>query len=133
MIYLLHQLCLHDSAFSYLRSYTFHTCFSSRSCFSPCSQSVYSFQPIKQCVLRAYKILFLDVLIPLGMPHPTPHLFSHLFSHLVSQSEKQRIIWAYKILFLDVLFPLGVNRIIFVDSDQVIRTDLGELMDMDIK
>eukprot|EP00798_Chlamydomonas_sp_ICE-L_P006278 gene6278-2909_t len=52
---------------------------------------------------------------------------------LHKQSEKQRIIWAYKILFLDVLFPLDVNRIIFVDSDQVVRTDLGELMDMDIQ
>ncbi len=36
-----------------------------------------------------------------------------------SQTDKQRIIWAYKILFLDVLFPLSVDRIIFVDSDQV--------------
>jgi hypothetical protein len=51
---------------------------------------------------------------------------------LTHQSEKQRIIWAYKILFLDVLFPLDVDRIIFVDSDQVVRADLGELMDMDI-
>ena len=25
----------------------------------------------------------------------------------------------YKILFLDVLFPLNVNKIIFVDADQV--------------
>jgi len=40
---------------------------------------------------------------------------------------------AYKILFLDVLFPLDVNRVIFVDSDQVVRTDLQELMDMDLK
>lgn len=45
-------------------------------------------------------------------------------SWLHQQTEKQRIIWAYKILFLDVLFPLSVNRIIFCDSDQIIRTDL---------
>lgn len=51
---------------------------------------------------------------------------------LRAQTEKQRIIWAYKILFLDVLFPLDVNRIIFVDSDQVIRGDLAELMDIDL-
>lgn len=52
---------------------------------------------------------------------------------MLPQTDKQRIIWAYKILFLDVLFPLNVDRIIFVDSDQVVRTDLGELYDMDIK
>lgn len=52
---------------------------------------------------------------------------------LRAQKEKQRIIWAYKILFLDVLFPLDVGRIIFVDSDQVIRGDVAELMDIDLK
>lgn len=52
---------------------------------------------------------------------------------LRAQTEKQRIIWAYKILFLDVLFPLDVGRIIFVDSDQVIRGDLAELMDIDLQ
>lgn len=52
---------------------------------------------------------------------------------LRAQTEKQRIIWAYKILFLDVLFPLDLGRIIFVDSDQVIRGDLAELMDIDMK
>lgn len=39
---------------------------------------------------------------------------------LHQQTEKQRIIWGYKILFLDVLFPLAVDKIIFVDADQVI-------------
>ncbi len=34
----------------------------------------------------------------------------------------------YKILFLDVLFPLDVKKIIFVDADQVVRTDMMELM-----
>jgi hypothetical protein len=43
---------------------------------------------------------------------------------LFKQTEKQRIIWAYKILFLDVLFPLSVNRIIYVDADQVIQQAL---------
>lgn len=52
---------------------------------------------------------------------------------LHKQTDKQRIIWAYKILFLDVLFPLDVPRMIFVDSDQVIRTDLAELYNMDLK
>ena len=49
------------------------------------------------------------------------------------QTEKQRIIWAYKILFLDVLFPLDVERVIFVDSDQIVFADLHELYNMDLK
>jgi hypothetical protein len=38
-----------------------------------------------------------------------------------------------QILFLDVLFPLELERVIFVDSDQIVRTDLKELIDMDIE
>jgi hypothetical protein len=52
---------------------------------------------------------------------------------LHKQTDKQRVIWAYKILFLDVLFSLDVPRMIFVDSDQVVRTDLAELYNMDLK
>lgn len=81
---------------------------------------------------------------------------------LHKQKEKQRIIWAYKILFLDVIFPLSLEKVllflgsclttvlfccfscqlhrrkmhaqvIFVDADQVVRADVGELYDMDIK
>lgn len=52
---------------------------------------------------------------------------------LHKQKEKQRIIWAYKILFLDVLFPLSLKKVIFVDADQVVRADMGELYDMDLK
>ncbi|KAF6085164.1 UDP-glucose glycoprotein glucosyltransferase 2 [Phyllostomus discolor] len=48
------------------------------------------------------------------------------------QTEKQRIIWGYKILFLDVLFPLAVDKIIFVDADQIVRHDLKELRDLDL-
>lgn len=51
---------------------------------------------------------------------------------LNQQKEKQRIIWGYKILFLDVLFPLHVKKIIFVDADQIVRTDLQELYDLDL-
>jgi UDP-glucose:glycoprotein glucosyltransferase len=51
---------------------------------------------------------------------------------LHQQSEKQRIMWGYKILFLDVLFPLNVKKIIFVDADQVVRTDMMELMNFDL-
>ncbi|XP_074311136.1 UDP-glucose:glycoprotein glucosyltransferase-like [Silene latifolia] len=52
---------------------------------------------------------------------------------LHKQAEKQRIIWAYKILFLDVIFPLSLDKVIFVDADQIVRADMGELYDMDIK
>ncbi|PIC54988.1 hypothetical protein B9Z55_000453 [Caenorhabditis nigoni] len=52
---------------------------------------------------------------------------------LHQQTEKQRVMWGYKILFLDVLFPLNVDKIIFVDADQVVRADLLELMDFDLK
>ncbi|KAM4046531.1 UDP-glucose:glycoprotein glucosyltransferase 2 [Anomaloglossus baeobatrachus] len=51
---------------------------------------------------------------------------------LHQQTEKQRIIWGYKILFLDVLFPLAVDKIIFVDADQIVRTDLKQLRDYDL-
>ncbi|KAG7385218.1 UDP-glucose:glycoprotein glucosyltransferase 2 [Phytophthora boehmeriae] len=52
---------------------------------------------------------------------------------LRQQTEKQRIIWGYKILFLDVLFPLGVQKIIYVDADQVVRADLKELWELDMQ
>ena len=52
---------------------------------------------------------------------------------LNQQTEKQRIIWGYKILFLDVMFPLDVKKILFVDTDQIVRADLTELRDMDLK
>lgn len=51
---------------------------------------------------------------------------------LHQQTEKQRVMWGYKILFLDVLFPLNVDKIIFVDADQVVRADLLELMNLDL-
>eukprot|EP00441_Pelagodinium_beii_P019352 CAMPEP_0197670380 /NCGR_PEP_ID=MMETSP1338-20131121/74435_1 /TAXON_ID=43686 ORGANISM="Pelagodinium beii, Strain RCC1491" /NCGR_SAMPLE_ID=MMETSP1338 /ASSEMBLY_ACC=CAM_ASM_000754 /LENGTH=226 /DNA_ID=CAMNT_0043250115 /DNA_START=132 /DNA_END=809 /DNA_ORIENTATION=- len=54
-------------------------------------------------------------------------------SWLNYQQEKQRLIWAYKILFLDVLFPMDIPRVIFVDSDLVVRADLRELWDLDMQ
>ncbi|KAG6833463.1 hypothetical protein H0H87_006830 [Tephrocybe sp. NHM501043] len=53
-------------------------------------------------------------------------------SWLREQTEKQRIIWAYKILFLDVLFPMDLEKVIFVDADQIVRADLKELIDLDL-
>ena len=52
---------------------------------------------------------------------------------LRGQTEKQRIIWGYKILFLDVIFPLDIPKVIYVDADQVVRADLKELWDMDLR
>ncbi|XP_075963255.1 UDP-glucose:glycoprotein glucosyltransferase 1 isoform X3 [Anarhichas minor] len=52
---------------------------------------------------------------------------------LHQQTEKQRVIWGYKILFLDVLFPLAVDKIIFVDADQIVRADLKDLRDFDLE
>lgn len=49
------------------------------------------------------------------------------------QREKQRTIWGYKILFLDVLFPQDLKKVIFVDADQVARTDMKELVDIDLE
>ena len=53
-------------------------------------------------------------------------------SWVLRQTEKQRIIWAYKILFLDVIFPMSLDRVIYVDADQVVRSDLMDLQRMDI-
>lgn len=55
-----------------------------------------------------------------------PHWLRH-------QTEKQREIWGYKILFLDVLFPLSLDKVIFVDADQIVRTDMIELVNHDLK
>ena len=52
---------------------------------------------------------------------------------LRAQKEKQREIWGYKILFLDVLFPLSLDKVIFVDADQIVRTDMYELVTLDLK
>ena len=51
---------------------------------------------------------------------------------LRSQREKQREIWGYKILFLDVLFPLDLDRVIFVDADQIVRADMHELVALEL-
>jgi UDP-glucose:glycoprotein glucosyltransferase len=52
---------------------------------------------------------------------------------LRKQEEKQRVIWGYKILFLDVLFPVDMHKVIYIDADQVVRGDLRELWETDLK
>lgn len=36
-------------------------------------------------------------------------------------------------VFLDVLFPLSLKKIVFVDADQIVRTDLKDLFDLDLE
>lgn len=52
---------------------------------------------------------------------------------LRQQREKQREIWGYKMLFLDVLFPLSLEKVIFVDADQIVRTDMYDLVTHDLE
>lgn len=61
-------------------------------------------------------------------------LITYKWPHwLRSQSEKQREIWGYKILFLDVLFPTSLEKVIFVDADQIVRTDMYDLIKFDLE
>ncbi|KAL0242724.1 hypothetical protein GEMRC1_005287 [Eukaryota sp. GEM-RC1] len=53
-------------------------------------------------------------------------------SWLLEQSSKHRVMWANKILFLDVLFPLSVDRVMFMDSDQVARADVKDIFFTDM-
>ncbi|EAX94740.1 hypothetical protein TVAG_480210 [Trichomonas vaginalis G3] len=52
---------------------------------------------------------------------------------LPREEARQRTFWGYKILFLDVMFPNDLRRVIYIDSDQIIRTDMRELMTMDFE
>ena len=61
-------------------------------------------------------------------------LITYKWPHwLRAQSEKQREIWGYKILFLDVLFPTSLDKVIFVDADQIVRTDMYDLVTHDLE
>lgn len=93
---------------------------------------------------HSVKFWFVEDFLSPSFKHLLPHLsarygfayelISYAWPHwLRAQSEKQRTIWGYKILFLDVLFPLDLDRILFVDADQIVRTDLYELATMDLQ
>lgn len=78
---------------------------------------------------------FLSPSFKSSLPHLAAHyrfdyaLVTYKWPHwLRAQSEKQREIWGYKILFLDVLFPLSLEKVIFVDADQIVRTDMHDLV-----
>ena len=83
---------------------------------------------------------FLSPSFKASLPHLAAHykfdyeLITYKWPHwLRSQSEKQREIWGYKILFLDVLFPTSLDKVIFVDADQIVRTDMYELVTLDLE
>ncbi|KAL2045570.1 hypothetical protein N7G274_001998 [Stereocaulon virgatum] len=83
---------------------------------------------------------FLSPSFKAQLPHLATHynfdyeLITYKWPHwLRAQSEKQREIWGYKILFLDVLFPTSLDKVIFVDADQIVRTDMYDLVTFDLE
>ncbi|QPG93890.1 hypothetical protein C2857_003376 [Epichloe festucae Fl1] len=92
---------------------------------------------------RSVKFWFIEQFLSPSFKHFIPHLAeAYGFSYemvtykwphwLRQQQEKQREIWGYKILFLDVLFPLSLDKVIFVDADQIVRTDMMDLVNLDL-
>ncbi|KAL9110377.1 MAG: hypothetical protein Q9227_005108 [Pyrenula ochraceoflavens] len=87
---------------------------------------------------HSVKFWFIEQFLSPSFKSFLPHLAAHYkfdyemvtykWPHwLRGQKEKQREIWGYKILFLDVLFPLDLDKVIFVDADQIVRTDMMNL------
>ncbi|KAG6040771.1 hypothetical protein E4U41_007146 [Claviceps citrina] len=92
---------------------------------------------------RSVKFWFIEQFLSPSFKQFIPHLAeAYGFSYemvtykwphwLRQQKEKQREIWGYKILFLDVLFPLSLDKVIFVDADQIVRTDMMDLVNLDL-
>lgn len=92
---------------------------------------------------HSVKFWFIEQFLSPSFKSFLPHLAAHYhfqyemvtykWPHwLRPQKEKQREIWGYKILFLDVLFPLHLDKVIFVDADQIVRTDMMELNRVDL-
>lgn len=83
---------------------------------------------------------FLSPSFKASLPYLAAHynfkyqLITYKWPHwLRQQTEKQREIWGYKILFLDVLFPTSLDKVIFVDADQIVRTDMYDLVQFDLE
>ncbi|GAA5885662.1 hypothetical protein JCM6882_007517 [Rhodosporidiobolus microsporus] len=94
------------------------------------TQSTVKFWFIENFLSPSFKAFIPHVAKEYGFDY---ELVTYKWPHwLRPQKEKQRTIWAYKILFLDVLFPLELDRVIFVDSDQIVRADLKELIELDL-
>ena len=92
---------------------------------------------------HSVKFWFIEQFLSPSFKSFLPHLANHYnfqyemvtykWPHwLRSQKEKQREIWGYKILFLDVLFPVHLDKVIFVDADQIVRTDMMNLNRVDL-
>ena len=90
---------------------------------------------------HSVKFWFIEQFLSPSFKETLPHLAAaYGFSYemvtykwphwLRGQKEKQREIWGYKILFLDVLFPLSLDKVIFVDADQIVRTDMYDLVSL---
>ena len=93
---------------------------------------------------KTVKFWFIEQFLSPSFKASLPYLAAHYkFSYelitykwphwLRAQSEKQREIWGYKILFLDVLFPTSLDKVIFVDADQIVRTDMYDLVNLDLE
>ncbi|ODA78456.1 hypothetical protein RJ55_05837 [Drechmeria coniospora] len=93
---------------------------------------------------RSVKFWFIEQFLSPSFKELIPHLakeygfkyemVTYKWPHwLRQQKEKQREIWGYKILFLDVLFPLSLDKVIFVDADQIVRTDMMDLVTLDLE
>ena len=83
---------------------------------------------------------FLSPSFKASLPYIAAHynfkyqLITYKWPHwLRQQTEKQREIWGYKSLFLDVLFPTSLDKVIFVDADQIVRTDMYDLVQFDLE
>ncbi|KAI9799196.1 MAG: hypothetical protein M1825_004839 [Sarcosagium campestre] len=86
---------------------------------------------IEQFLSPSFKDFLPDLAAEYGFAY---ELVTYKWPHwLRAQKEKQREIWGYKILFLDVLFPLSLNKVIFVDADQIVRADMYDLIQHDLE
>lgn len=86
---------------------------------------------IEQFLSPSFKLFVPELAKQYGFQH---EMITYKWPHwLRAQKEKQREIWGYKMLFLDVLFPLDLDKVIFVDADQIVRTDMNALNQVDLK
>lgn len=96
----------------------------------------HSTRPLKFWILEP----FLSAEFKLGLPR-LAEKYGFEFAYvnykwpyfLRSQEQLHRRIWGYKILFLDVLFPQSVDKVIYVDADQIARSDLQRLVETDMQ
>lgn len=87
-------------------------------------------QKEKQRIIWAYKILFLDVIFPLSLEKVLAFLNLYILGLLLN----------YFFLLVHLGYEMSIwhlprwyPQVIFVDADQIIRTDMGALYDMDIR